>query len=260
MKNYLKIYIYALFIPLALLNACDDPDDLVTKNAKEGALLSYSTDGAFLGNPNPTTSSIDFVETSGKVMVDVAETSGPINSLKLYKSLNGGAKISVGETTTWPYTYQIPDLNTLTSGFNNQSLNIGDRVAYSAEINMADGRVLLNNSSASFVIACKSDLAGTYTVVGSGRGRNYTGDVVIEETSIGVYKISSFGYWGPNLGTPYGGVISDVCSQITINTTLGAFSNTVVGAGTVEGTVLKLKYVIPLGGTDVEFNDVLTKK
>jgi len=276
MRKYISILGLSLAAMMFVVTGCNESVDNITADAKEGAVTDMGTStGKVLGSPDAATGVVTFLDVAVDYAVDVTATGTGVNSLNIVKEVSGqGSKVTIENPSTWPYTLSYSSISEVLdgTGVSEGDLRIGDVITVWTEINMADGRVLVNNSTKLIMtIQCLSDLEGTYAMTGEDdTGYTYAYDVDIAEVAPGEYSFKptcgyiavAYGYSGDYaLATQF----FDVCNVLTIPNqglgsgagSYGAFSNPTEGSGivnadgsidfsyTVDGFGLQSDHLVP---------------
>lgn len=227
MKNLKNIFL-ALAAVLSIV-ACETDADTVAVVADEAGLLvnvSATSNSSILGSPEAGVDLEDAIVTVTNAYLDmtVSMTAGTISSLdkiEIVKSFNGGAEVSLGESTTLPYNLVVSNLADLLAGtgVTENDLRIGDILSFRTKVHKTDGSVYYYNSSMgdySIVINCASDLVGTYTsnfLPACDGGA--AGVATVTEVSPGRYWVSSMARYTFNPGKCIGFYMIDVCGVLT---------------------------------------------
>ncbi|WP_396603127.1 hypothetical protein [Algibacter sp. R77976] len=240
MKNLRKIFL--ALAAIVAFASCETDADTVAEIKDEAGLLvnvSATSNSSILGNPAPGVDLADaeVTVTNAYLNMTVSKTAGSISSLQkieIVKSFNGGEEISLGESTSLPYTLEVGTLDELLAGTGVAAtdLRIGDVLDFKTKVYKTDGSVYYFNASMgnySLVINCASNLAGSYTI-------NYTSGPAIYnviEVSPGLYESDQMIGW-PTSG--YWVRFTDTCGALSfdINDWRFAGSNPVSGNGYVD--------------------------
>ncbi|MFV9550089.1 hypothetical protein [Algibacter sp. PT7-4] len=258
MKNLRKLFLATAAL-LAFV-ACETDADTVAEIKDEAGLLvsvSATSNSSILGNPAPGVDLEDaeVTVTNAYLNMTVSKTAGSINQLEkieIVKSFNGGEEISLGESTSLPYTLEVSSLDDLLAGTGvaANALRIGDVLNFRTKVYKTDGSVYYFNSSMgdySLVINCASDLAGSYTV-------NYTSGPAIynvTEVSPGKYESDQMLGW-PTSG--YWVRFTDTCGVISFDINEWRFSggNPVSGTGYVDADGNLVWTSVSVAGTGLQ--------
>mmetsp|Transcript_33198 Transcript_33198/g.54268 ORF Transcript_33198/g.54268 Transcript_33198/m.54268 type:complete len:286 (-) Transcript_33198:41-898(-) len=202
MKNILYIYILASVV---LFSACStDPDDLMTADALEGAILdisgsSGSLAGAPAGGVDLEDAEIEFQLAELSYNVAFMGKSGEdVNKLVVTKTY-GGQTVEVAEAKgglKGSISVAYTSLSDFLEGFDGVAatdLRIGDVIAFETTIVMNDGReILYPKGNLNIGISCLADLSGTYSVTNSGcSNSNFPFEVTITKNADGTWHLTS---------------------------------------------------------------------
>ena len=227
MKNLKNIFL-ALAAVFSIV-ACETDADTVAEIADEAGLLvnvSTTSDSAILGSPEVGVDIADAMVTVSDANLDmtVSMTSGTTDQLEkieIVKSFNGGAEVSLGESTTLPYNLVVDNLTDLLAGTGvvESDLRIGDVLSLRTKVHKTDGSVYYYNSSMGdfdIVINCASDLAGEYfsAFLPACDGGD-AGYATVTEISPGRYWVSSMARYTFTPGICIGFNMVDVCGVLS---------------------------------------------
>ena len=227
MKNFRNIFI--AMVGILTIASCDTDADTVAEVHDEAGFtvqVSATSDSAILGSPQVGIPLEDATLTISQAYLNltVTQMSGTLNSLdkvEIVKSYNGGDEISLGESTTLPYTLEVSTLTELLAdtGVAESDMRIGDQLLIRTKVHKTDGSVYYYNISMghyTMIVNCASDLAGTYTnglfpdCNGSGGGLS-----TVTEVSPGRYWVSSMARYRFVPNTCIGHYMVDVCGVLT---------------------------------------------
>lgn len=204
MKNLLYIALVMLSIlGFTACNADADVDVVAPVAGEAGIIVNVSTNssGALLGSPEAGEDLADAEITFSDDYLNlvVTQTSGNfdvgnVNRIEIYKSLNGGEQVKVGETTALPYTLTYSTIDEFVEGLGVQpsDLRIGDVFAFIVKVVKNDGSVYTYSASMgrfSLTINCSYDLTGTYTMTNNVCDNPQT--VTISQNSDGTWYAST---------------------------------------------------------------------
>lgn len=175
MKSNIKVFLMIFTAIAFMFSACNESEDLVTKDAKTGGLVTPTSSVPYKLGATPTVSiavsipigpGITSIEVYNKY-TDVA--AGKVSDQVLMKTVDV-ASANVTEEVSKPYTITYTDLikGILIAGkalpANEALLAIGNSWELSYVSVMADGRKVLNNAKTTIAVANK--YAGFYQSVG----------------------------------------------------------------------------------------------
>lgn len=259
-------YISALFVfTLFVFRGCINPEDLTTKDAKEGGgiITIDGTTGKVTGVPDPSSGIITFTDVDYSMKIDMKTGGSDITNFSVVKQYNDGKEIEVESFKSVPHTLHFTTINQFVAGTGKSvsDLRIGDVFTFMVKMTLSDGRKIYaspRNGLYTIVVNCSSDLAGTYEVTGiynrpgSGIVNQQVGPrtEVISEISPGLYGTELTGAWSlADLGVSACPVIfRDVCGDLTIapQYLCDYYGNIVEGSGTVDPATgnLHMEYTI----------------
>lgn len=264
-----------------LVVACNESEDLVTADAVEGGLTSssISSTGALLGNPDPETGEVVFVETRLDYSINIASPNEEeISSVKIYKQLRDET-VLLKDSSAYPIDVNFSEIDEFLEGFSLEvsDLEIGDVFSFYAVTVMADGRELLQVSNEfSVTVQCLSDLEGSYILSGLRDDGFAYGPYAytVEEIAPGQYQGSRSGAWGPGASFFTTGeariLFNDVCAELFVPSqqlNLGQYSNGVYGEGNgeevtgsvdLETGVITLVYTIEFSSGNSVYTETIT--
>src|SRR5690606_35990447 len=161
-----KLCILASFL---FVFSCNESEDIITGDAKEGAFLSIKgSSGQLAGAPDPSKSLdsavIEFQAVALDYGVKVSNGEENVSELVVYK-VYGEQKVEITRGNAEGLSVEFSDIDGFLNGFSGVSstdLRIGDVVTIMTEIHMRDGRVLIDPTATLNVqVSCLADLSGT---------------------------------------------------------------------------------------------------
>lgn len=272
MKNrHINISIVAIVI--AMVFACDTNEDDLMQAYKTGTVFPEITEvnSSFFDSFDFDNAKIDF--TVG-VDMEIAE------SITIEKTFNG-IRTVLGSYTTVPANIVVTAEQAVADidGVDVGDLVVGDVFTFEVIVNSKNGLSTRSNVLLNAVVACKSNLAGTYICAANGQSTDdgptpeenpavdYPSEITLSETGTnGVLSMSDFSgglyelwYDIYGIGGDSPGTISDVCNTISYTNTQGPFGSAIFGGGSVD----PISGIITIAGSN-EFDDtwslVLTPK
>ena len=293
MKKINIIYKVCCIASLLFVFSCNESEDIITGDAKEGGVIvrqDYSS-AKITGLPDAETGEVSFREV--EVEYDLRIRSGEpdeVTSYTVYKTLvmyeenpetgeivvASEKRVEVETVNKLPYEVTYASIDEILEGFEKtpDQLRIGDQVIFDVEFVHQDGRRLTaapKDGTLTITINCLSDLAGTYMAKASApdAGINLEYEVEVVELAPGQYYFSPSSAYVVNLGYTGASAVAtrfeDLCGVLTVpDQTLGGevegspqFSNEVSGEGSVDSEtgVITLEYSISGLGSMI---DVLT--
>ncbi|MCB0652083.1 MAG: hypothetical protein KDC85_12470 [Saprospiraceae bacterium] len=222
MKKILYIAGFALFTGM-LISSCTKDEDVnhFASNDPKGAVAIVSNIvNGFFDLANPSASSIAF---------DLATKGEAVSSLKITKSVNGGAEKDHATLSSFPATVAVTFNDALAgTGVVPADLQAGDKIVLTFYATTASGTY--KSGSLSIDMSCVSDLAGMYSVTATYSQHDFLPDyqtntmnVEIVEVAAGVYTVNDFsgGLYsaGPYVDaygtTDFVVEFKDVCNEIS---------------------------------------------
>lgn len=184
-----------------LFGACNESDDVVTENAKEGAFLSVAgSSGELAGAPESGVeleeAEIDFASATLTYNATVTAGAESVSELVVRKTFKGQT-VEVQRSDEPSILVEYDDLSDYLEGFTDvteSSLRIGDVISFQTFIKMADGRELVNASAVlNIQVSCLADLTGSYTVTNTScpGDPDFPFTATITKNADGSYHISS---------------------------------------------------------------------
>lgn len=185
-----------------MLLACNESEDLLTSDAKEGTFVSISgSSGSLAGSPEADVeldeAEIDFQAATLTYKIKVSSPNAADVSQLVVKKTFKGQTVEVASASGSEIDVTYDEVGDFLEGFTGitaNSLRVGDVINFQTEIVMNDGRVLVNPGAALNVqVSCLSDLTGTYSVTNT----SCPGDpdfpflVTITKNPDGSYHLSS---------------------------------------------------------------------
>lgn len=169
-KNFQKL----LYIPVILIlafSSCNESEDIITANAKEGAFLTVEgSSGTLAGAPESGVeledATMDFEVAELTYDVSVASGAPDVSELVVKKTFQGET-IEVARVSGTEILVEYDDLSDFLQGFDvtSDELRVGDVIQFQTDIIMKDGRTLVNkDASLNIQVSCVADLSGTYSV------------------------------------------------------------------------------------------------
>jgi hypothetical protein len=171
MKLILKA-IYTVLIVTLVFSSCNESDDLVTENAKEGAFLSVKgSSGQLAGAPQAGVdleeAEIEFEAATLKYNAVITAGAEDVSELVVKKTFKGQT-VEVQRSSESSILVEYSELSDYLEGFEgitSESLRVGDVIVFQTDILMKDGRSLVNATAAlNIQVSCLADLSGTYSV------------------------------------------------------------------------------------------------
>ncbi|MGB0974289.1 MAG: hypothetical protein ACPGU9_04780 [Flavobacteriaceae bacterium] len=228
MKNLRNIFL--AMVGVLTIASCETDADTVAEVHDEASFLvqvSTTSNSAILGSPEAGVDLEDAELTITNAYLNLTVTqmsSGTLSTfdkIEIVKSYNGGEEVSLGESSTLPYTLEVTTLTELLSGTGiaEADMRIGDELLIRTKIHKTDGSVYYYNVSMgnySMIVNCASNLAGTYTngllpdCDGSGGGI-----ATVTEVSPGRYWVSSMARYRFLPDKCIGFYMIDVCGVLT---------------------------------------------
>lgn len=242
MKNL--SYLFLVLLTAAGMTACYEEEPII--DAEEGVVVTPEniSSGIF------DLTDLDNAATS----FDVTTVGVPVNSVTIFKSLNGGDRVQHATVSSVPSTVSITVEEALDGlAKTPDELVVGDVVTFSFETATQDGRTLqTGGNSVNITASCPSNLAGTYDVVAVGTSTDgccpdqttVTSTVTLTDQGSGRYGISDFSgglylewydVYGITSTADSPGTIVDVCNNLTFVDTNEPFQTAVTGTGSVDG-------------------------
>ena len=216
---------------MVFISCDDDYDNTLPASDEAGVIIDVSkSSGKLLGTPlNPEDlenteivfSAVD-VDLNFLARLNLGNLNN-IDKFELIKTYNGGAEISLLESTSLPFDLEYETVDDYISGFGvaASDLRIGDVFEFAVKVYQNDGDLYYYASTIgkfSVIVNCASNLAGFYhvTVVSDG----LTWDQGIEEIveiSPGYYKTVTTGGWAAGTIAPDQGFnFNDTCSTLSL--------------------------------------------
>jgi hypothetical protein len=260
MKNInIKKYLSFLLVS-GLMFGCFPDEDELTHPYRTGTTIPVITEvnSSFFD-------SFDFDNAFIEFTVDVDEDIAESVTIEMTYE---GQTTELGTYTEFPAVVRV-SASEAVAGLSNVNLNdleIGDMFRFEVIVNSANGLSSRSNVLLNAAVACRSDLAGTYSASTSGQSTdggpppsvnpisNYAHQVTLTETDVnGVYTISDFSgglynLWYAMYGATgnFPGTIQDVCNSVSFINTTEPFGTAVTGSGSVDPET----GVITLSGTN----------
>lgn len=216
-----KSLIILLGVLLCVLTSCSDndqPDAEVLGTARLGSIVQIETiESGFYNLNDLENSNVSFT-----LGVDGVQPT----QIKVYKQLNNGPKILVGEYSNFPVEVDLPALEAVAGTSKTaEELEAGDFFTFSFESIQDDGFTTSSGTVLNANVACVSDIGGTYDVVTTWTdyygdpGENTFTETLAAGSVAGQYVISDLSggmepiVWGnPKVEA----TISDVCNTISL--------------------------------------------
>ncbi|KGL62831.1 hypothetical protein [Polaribacter sp. Hel1_85] len=261
MKTFKKILI--VMIAMVTIASCQVTDeDTVAEVASEaGMIINVVTTptSSILGSPE---GGVDLKDakvniTNAYLDLTVRLSSGNldnISKIEVVKSFNGGAEVSLGESTTLPYNIVISNLTDLLAdtGVVESDLRIGDDLSFKTKVHKKDGSVFYYSTSLgdySLVVNCSSNLAAAYSIsLSSGV---YT--CTVTEVSPGVYYADRV----PFFSNAYWFEFTDTCGVLKMTDFQYNPGNQLEGFGYVAANGDLVWESVSVGGTSVDGWDIV---
>jgi hypothetical protein len=254
MKNIINYFTF--FILLIAVSSCFKTEDDQMQSFKEGAVLASITPiNTVLIVSDLANSYSSFVLDT--VEGDFSEIIVNANHRRLNKSgvLATYSSIPVGEVS-----FTASEIASAL-GLTLDSLESRDEIVFSITIKSKSG-VSASSAASSFtsIVACPSDLAGTYSVVASGKSTDsgptpdenpisgFTYEVTLTAINAYQYEISDFSgglyflwydIYGIEGDSP--GYIQDICGSLSYVNTFEPFGTEVIGDGSYDGSTGVIK-------------------
>jgi hypothetical protein len=198
---FTKKTIQVVSMSLIILVACNQSDDVVTSNAKEGAFLSVKgSTGQLAGAPESGVelkdAEIDFELANLTYKPTLTNGADDVSELVVKKTFKGKT-VEIDRTSEKSLLVEYSQLSDFLDGFDGvtpSSLRVGDVVVFQTYIIMKDGRELVNNSAAlNIQVSCVADLSGTYSVTNTScpNDPDFPITVTITKNSDGSYHLTS---------------------------------------------------------------------
>lgn len=231
MKNYKRLIIY--IIPLFILSSCIVDDlDVQTTGETLANLYAPSGDSYFFGISTGITIELTFAENPGATITQV-------NVTKILTTSNGTSAPATftvtGSTITQTTTELFADVPVNGAVLTENDLLPGDNWEFSYTFTVSTGRELASGDQTTVVFTCLSELAGTWSSVGTGGGGggndvipgpagcgicwDGTATVTLADIGGGSYSVEDATgglaslYWGGNNEV---GVLTDLCGLLTM--------------------------------------------
>ena len=237
---------------IMVMAGCTEPDDLITSNAQEAALVSLSGSGSLAGAPEPGKSldsaSITFQQTELEYNLMVASGLEDVSQITTYKVFAGQTvEIQTVSATEEGVTIEFSSIQEFLEGFSGvaeSDLRVGDQVLFYSELIMKDGRVIRDrNADLGVNISCLADLTGTYVVTNDfcPNDPDLPFTVTITRNPDGSYHLTSAdGGWlskcTSNTSLANAGNIVEQCGEILPSTDLDYGSaNSTYNIGEIQG-------------------------
>lgn len=194
---FLKRTIYLIFTAMVIFSSCNESEDVVTENAKEGAFLTIKGSNASLAGAPETgveleDALIEFEETELTYNVAISAGADDVAELIVKKTFKGQV-VEVQRTSESSTLLEYDEMADFLEGFTDitpEGLRIGDVMNFQTTMVMKDGRSLVTPAASFNVsVSCLSDLSGTYTVSNSACAGTFT--VVITKNADGSYDLPS---------------------------------------------------------------------
>lgn len=199
MKNIYKLFLGVSVISL-LTTACNESEDVITADAKEGAFLSIAgSSGSLAGSPEGgvdlADAEITFQEALLTYTASVVAGADQVSELVVVKTF-GDQKVEVARTSESTILVEYATVAEYIAGFEGVTatdLRVGNVIGFQTEIIMKDGRTLVNAGAAFNIgVSCLSDLTGTYSVTNSGcNNANFPFTVTVTKNADGSYHLTS---------------------------------------------------------------------
>lgn len=253
----MKLYkiVSLLSIISLLFGACDDTNEILVKQrgAAVNPIIESINSGFF---------SFSDLENAYVEFVVGAEKPNEVNRI-IIEVVYKGSKITMPAFTSVPATVRA-ECTELTEqlGFDLDDIELGDEFTFQVLVENKDGLITYSNAVINALVACPSNLEGTYAYAASGEGNGglgalqtwtstvtsvslvKTGDTSYEiENALGGVMVDFYGGFG---ATPATAEISDVCDDISGSVNDGW--NTSDYNGSVdENGVITLSWANPWG-------------
>lgn len=284
MKKMKKINYFLMFaLSLVLFLSCDDDyDNTLPASDEAGVIIDVSkSSGKLLGTPlnseDLENTEIVFsaadVDLSFLARMNLGNLDN-IDKFELVKTFNGGAEVSLLESTTLPFDLEYETVDDYISGFGiaASDLRIGDIFEFAVKVYQNDGDVYYYASTIgkfSVVVNCASNLAGLYdvtTVRDDGASKNH-GIEEIVEISPGYYKTVTTGTWAAGAIAPDQGFnFNDTCSSLSLpsqNLAQNYYSNDVIdlgGSTVLPNGNLVINYEIEFSAGNRQYTNTYVKQ
>ena len=284
MKTMKKVNYFLMFtLSLMLFLSCDDDyDNTLPTSDEAGAIIDISrSTGKLLGTPlnsedlenteiafAPADVDLSFLARMNLGFLD------NIDKFELIKTFNGGAEVSLLESTTLPFDLEYETVDDYISGFGiaARDLRIGDIFEFAVKVYQNDGDVYYYASTIgkfSVVVNCASNLAGLYDVTAV-RDDGATWDHGIEEIveiSPGYYKTVTTGGWAAGAIAPDQGFnFNDTCSTLSLpsqDLAQNYYSNDVIdlgGSTVLPNGDLVINYEIAFSAGNRQYTNTYVKQ
>jgi hypothetical protein len=196
-----KRIIQFVFLAGLMFAACNQSDDVVTANAKEGAFLSVEgSSGQLAGAPESGVeledAEIDFQAADLTYNATVVAGADDVAELVIRKTFKGQT-VEVARSTEPNIIVEYDALEDYLAGFDGvtaDELRVGDVITFQTYISMTDGRELVNAASVlNIAVSCMADLTGTYSVTNTScpGDPDFPFTATITKNADGSYHLSS---------------------------------------------------------------------